>query len=107
MTDPQKAALTADDIMALTKGGGGGNSGGMDPRIAKIETDVARLTADLTDVKSDMKSVKSDLVDVKVGLAKLQGEVSRLPGYPGIATIMALVGGGLLIVARLFPAGTP
>lgn len=93
MTDPQKAALTVGDIIALTKGRGGVDSEGMEPRIAEPEADLA--------------DVKSDLVDVKAGLAKLQGEVSRLPGYPGIATITALVGGGLLIVSRLFPTGTP
>lgn len=63
-----------------------------------MEVRVSRLEADMAEVKSDMKAVRSDL-------AELKGKVSMLPGYPGITVIMALIGGALLIVSRLFPSG--
>lgn len=65
-----------------------------------MEHRIQRLEGDMSEIKSDMKAVRSDL-------AELKGKVSMLPGYPGIATIIALVGGALLIVSRLFPSGTP
>ncbi len=65
-----------------------------------MEVRVERLENDMSELKADMKVVRADL-------AELKGKVSMLPGYPGIATVMALVGGGLLIVSRLFPGAAP
>ena len=100
--DMTGAGRSIDDIMAQVESlqnpdrashSGGGGGSGMEYRIRCLEEDMSEL-------KSDMKIVRSDL-------AELKGKVSLLPGYPGIASIMALVGGALLIVSRLFPAGTP
>lgn len=81
------------DFDNLKKGGGGGTYDGMEARVKRLEDDVS-------EIKADMK-------DVRDRIARVEGEIRRLPGYPGIATIVALVGGGLLIVSRLFPGGTP
>jgi len=78
---------------ALKSGGGGGTFDGMDARVTSLE--------------KDMTKIKTDMKDVRERMARMEGEISRLPGYPGIATIVALVGGGLLIVSRLFPDGSP
>jgi len=58
-------------------------------------------------LENDVSEIKGDVKDVRDRLAKIEGKVDMLPGYPGIAVIMTIVGGALLIVSRLFPAGTP
>ena len=74
---------------ALSGGGDGPYNGDMEARIRHLET--------------DMSEVKTDMKDVRDRLARIEGEVRRLPGYPGIATIVALVGSGLLIASKLLP----
>jgi hypothetical protein len=96
MTD--KIRLEVDNTQTHIQGRA--RMGGTEPPGDGMEYRVQRLEADMSEIKSDMKAVRSDL-------AELKGKVSMLPGYPGIATIMALVGGALLVVARLFPSGTP
>jgi hypothetical protein len=82
--------LHADEEMARireslkTKGtsGGGGGDGMLEERVKRIEVD-------LTELRVDMKNVRDRL-------AKMEGEISRLPGYPGLfvicGTLVALVG---------------
>jgi hypothetical protein len=51
-----------------------------------FEERVKRLESDVAGLRSDVKAVRADL-------AELKGRVSVLPGYPGIAVIMAIVSG--------------
>ena len=88
--------------------GGGPYGGGMEARVARLETgvseiklalarlepvlgqvskDLADFRSDIKDLRSEMKDVKSeiadlrqkDLVELKVAAAKLEGRVSQLP----------------------------
>lgn len=62
---------------SLQNGGGGGTFDGMQVRIQHLE--------------DDMKEVKSDLKNIRERLARLEGEVSKLPGYGGIALIVGVI----------------
>lgn len=93
VVDHPEAAKLRAEIEALKNGGGGGNFGDMETRVARLEND-------MSEIKGDLKAVRSDV-------SELKGKVSMLPGYPGIATIIAIVGGALLAISRLFPAGPP
>ncbi|WP_375175521.1 hypothetical protein [Pseudooceanicola sp.] len=76
------------------RGGGGG------PYDPSVEQRVANL-----EKRMDRVETKLDTLNERV--AEVSGKVSMLPGYPGIAIIMTIVGGALLVVSRLFPAGPP
>ena len=65
-----------------------------------LQARVKHLEADMAEMKSDMKAVRADLSEIK-------GKISMLPGYPGIAVIMSVIGGGLLIASRLFQSLPP
>lgn len=92
----------------------GGNVGGTD-RFESVKTspilsrsgsdggDGRMLEARVQNLEVDMKEVKADLKVIRTDLAELKGKVSMLPGYPGIAAIVGLIGGILLIAARLLP----
>lgn len=75
---------------SLKDGGGGGTFDGMEARIASLEKRFDRL---------------EDKVD-KVGLdlATVKGEVSRLPGYPGLFVICATLVGIVTLLIRFLPA---
>lgn len=51
------------------------------------------LTPRVARLEEDMKEVKSDLKNIRERLARLEGEVTRLPGYGGIALIVGLIVG--------------
>lgn len=61
----------------LKTGRGGGNDGGMEQRISRLEEDVK-------EIKTDLKALRSDV-------SELKGRVSMLPGYGGIALIVGLI----------------
>lgn len=81
----------------LSSPGGGG--------VDMLEQRVARLEADMVDVKAELKGLRSDIVDVRTDLSELKGTVKMLPGYPGIAVIMAIVSGAFLLAQRVLEAG--
>ena len=58
---------------ALKNGGGGGTSGGMESRVAKLEAHAETL-------RSDMAAVKRDVGDIRVSFATLSERVTHLPG---------------------------
>lgn len=51
------------------------------------------LEARVAHLEEDMREVKGDLKNIRERLARLEGEVSRLPGYGGIAMIVGLIVG--------------
>ena len=63
--------------------GGDNGDGGM------MEARVSRLEGDLGELKTDMKAVRERL-------SRIEGEIARLPGYPGLfvicGTLVATVG---------------
>ena len=61
-----------------------------------LEARVGRLEDDMKEVKTDMKAVRSDL-------AELKGKVSMLPGYPGIALVVGVIGAALTISSKFIP----
>lgn len=82
----------------LQSGGGGGRFDDMEARVKRLEDDYA-------DLKGDVKGLRADVGDLKVGLAKLQGEISRLPGYPGMFAIVAAMAGLVALIVRFMPSG--
>lgn len=82
-----------EELRRLRKDGGGPYDGNMDQRVGNLE--------------KRMDRVESKLDTLNERVAELSGKVSMLPGYPGIAIIMTIVGGALLVVSRLFPSGPP
>lgn len=61
----------------------------------------------VANLEKRMDRVEGKLDTLNERVAELSGKVSMLPGYPGIAIIMTIVGGALLVVSRLFPDGPP
>lgn len=49
------------------------------------------LEARVGRLEEDVKEIKSDIKGVSQRLARLEGEVSRLPGYPGIAMVVGVI----------------
>ena len=61
-----------------------------------LEARVGRLEDDMKEIKADMKAVRSDM-------SELKGKVSMLPGYPGIALVVGVIGAVLTIAAKFIP----
>jgi hypothetical protein len=82
---------------------GAGDGGGMD----MLEARVARLEADMSEVRSDLKGLRGDVADMKADLgsrlSRMEGEITRLPGYPGLALIVGAVVG---LVGAVFTVAT-
>ena len=81
-SDNNVVRLTRDDDSPLNSGGGGGNYGGMEPRVAALE--------------ADLKEIKADLKKVLVDLSYLRGKADAMP------TTVQLIG---FVVAIFVAAG--
>lgn len=70
---------------ALPPSGGGGTSGGMEARIAKLEADMEYVRRDVGDLRGDMR-------DVRDRLGRLEERVGHLPskGFVVTATTASL-----------------
>ena len=94
------------EYQAGRKNSGGGGSG-MEQRIGRLEDKVQGLEDKVQGLDGKVEKLNDSVQSLREAVAKIEGKISMLPGYPGIATIMAIVGGALLIVSRLFPAAPP
>jgi hypothetical protein len=78
----------ADDALEGTSGaplktaGGGGTSGGMEARLAKIEADVEHVKNDVAKLQDSGSDIKKTLSSIQVDIAKGIGEIQT-----GMATI--------------------
>lgn len=65
-----------------------------------LEERVKRLESEVGELRKDVGAMRSDV-------AELKGKVSMLPGYPGIAVIVTIVGGALLAMQRFLEMSGP
>lgn len=74
------------DERGLAGGGGGGHMGGMEARVAKLESGVEHLGTDVGTLRTDMRDVRDRLRAVEV-------KVDHLPskGFIVTALILALI----------------
>lgn len=49
----------------IAKRGGGGNNGGMEARIAKLEATVEHINRDLSEIKADLKDARRDITSIR------------------------------------------
>lgn len=81
----------------LENGGGGGNDGGMEARVAKLESDVSHIQADVGEVRSDLRSVSERLRSVEVDIASIKERLSHMPTtvqmWVAVAAVTIPVGG--------------
>jgi hypothetical protein len=59
----------------ISKNGQGGGGNGMEPRVAKLESDVDYIKRDIGEIKADVKDIKSDITDIKLSQASLFGKI--------------------------------
>lgn len=52
-----------------------------------------------------MEGLDARVREVEVMLSEISGKISMLPSYPGLAVVMTVVGGALLVVFRALPTG--
>lgn len=85
----------------------GGNGGGMEVRIARLESDVDHLKTDVSQVKLDVREIRTDVGALRVDVATLKENVRHLPTKVWIGTVMAgmvaAIGGLVAIIVRFIP----
>lgn len=70
------------DLEGLKFGGGGGNSGGMEARVARLEAQVDAIRDDIAEIKSSLKQISPDVAEMK-------GEMRHLISYKWMALYIA------------------
>lgn len=58
-----------EDTFSLPSGGDGGNNGGMDGRIAKLEADMEYVKRDVSELRTDMRDVRDRSVKIEERMA--------------------------------------
>jgi hypothetical protein len=88
----------------LQGNGGGGTFGGMEARVARLESDVGHIKADVGEIKSAIKDLNTHMSEARITIATLTERMSHLPtkGYIGawITAGAAAVITGLTLLSR-------
>jgi|GEM_PF-2765386 len=90
----------------LENAGGGGNDGGMDARVAKLEAAVEYIQRDVAEMRStgarmaeELSSMKADLAAIKVSLTHMP---TTLNMWMAVGAVTLIVGGGLWWVVQQY-----
>lgn len=91
----------------LKEGDGDGTSGGMEARVARLESDMEHVKKSVADIATDIKAVRGSINDIKVDLGRFDERLKHMPtkGFIfGIAagmigTTSAIVG----LIVRFMP----
>jgi hypothetical protein len=102
--DRQVDAMSRD---ALKNGDGDGTSGGMEGRIARLESDMGHVKDSLKSLDARTEGLRKDVGDIRTDLATLKVKVDHLPGKGfifAVATGMLGAAGVLMAaVVRFIP----
>lgn len=100
-----KSGLNVDPENAAQFGDGGGG-GGMEARIAKLESDVSHINGNVSELRADMKDVRDRLSGVGERMAAVEAEIRHLPSKTymfttAFASSIAIIGAisGLVVFA--------
>lgn len=89
--------------LALPGGSGGGTSGGMEARIAKLEASVSHLERDMGEVRADTRSLRDSATDTRERLTRLEERVAHLPGKGFIVTCTTITLGIIVAIVTAAP----
>lgn len=68
---------------------GGGSGDGMEPRVAKLESDVGHIRSDISDIKTDVRELRNKIDDIKDSIST--AKVWALILYIGLGGSMLFV----------------
>lgn len=87
-----------ETALGLKSGGGNGTSGGMEVRLARLESDVDYIKRDIGELKIDVRGIDRKTDDVLIHLARLDERSKHAPRY---GALFAIVIGALALIAAL------
>lgn len=94
-----------EEPRALKAGGGGGTSGGMDARVARLEAHVETLRSDVADLRAAVAALSEKVAVLAEKVAVLTERVAHLPGKGFVVTsnmtAFALFSGVILFGEKL------
>lgn len=92
----------------LSKTGGPPTDGGMEGRVARLESDMAHVKDTLKSLDSRLESVRSDIGSIKTDLTTAKVKIDHLPSKGFIFAVamgmLAAAGGIMAAVVRFIPA---
>lgn len=104
MVDRLERNKQAISTETLKSGGGGGNDGGMEKRIEKLETTTSQMAVTLARIEAKM-ATSAEVAEIKHAISKIQDTVFNLPTKGFVwsrywLTVSAMVAGFTFIVAN-------
>ncbi|MFM9978164.1 MAG: hypothetical protein ACKVOP_09015 [Sphingomonadaceae bacterium] len=91
----------------LKGGDGGGTSGGMEPRIARLESDVDHIKKTLDRLDRGVEGVRNDVVSIKTDASAMKEQLRHLPSvaqmWLAAMSIVAALGGIVALAVRFIP----
>ena len=106
-TDNVLTPIFPEHRPALKGGDGGGTSGGMEARVAKLESDVEHVKRTLDDLRADVKATRSDIGAMKVDFGRFDERMKHMPGKGFIFSVglglLAAAGGIITLAVRFIP----
>lgn len=102
------AAEVRAGMEPLQTGEGDGTSGGMEARVARLESDMEHVKKDVAELKSDTKAVRASINGLDVKFAGFERELAHRPTttmmwaatFTGVGVVSAIVA----LIVRFLPA---
>lgn len=100
-------AVLRDEQAPLRNGGGGGTSGGMEARLARLEADMDHVKRDVGDLRSDVRVVMSGVEGLRTSAGVIDEKLKHVAtiGQMWVAAIgiVAALGGVVALIVRFLP----
>lgn len=96
------------ELASLRMGSGGGTSGGMEQRVARLEADMDHVKRGVDDLRGSVRTLQGDLSAVRADVARVDERSKHFPTKTEFLTtagvMVAIIGGIIAAVVRFLPA---
>jgi len=91
----------------LKSDGGDGTSGGMEARVARLESDMEHVKKSVSEIATDLKATRSTISDLKVDFGRFDERLKHMPTkgfiFATSAAMIAAMGGLVALIVRFLP----
>jgi len=88
---------------SLQSGGGNGTGGGMETRVARLESDVEHIKNDVAEIKIDVRDMKQDIQKIAISVTRIEAVLDSKVSWKGLFTATLAIIAAIPTIILLAP----